>query len=266
MVDRDSCGLRGVPAGDRDDQLVRRSRIETPERHCRAVAPESSQAFGRERGCRLLRFPMSADDQQRQRGDAAGDELQQLERRVVCCVKVVQQHDEGAAPCEGVQHRRDGIEELEACRRRSRRSARYEARDLDSRRGLGRGGCTPLVEMRDRTQHLDPRPQRRRVGPVPAPAPGDGHAARGRQCRDFLQESGLADTGLAADEEDATAAGENTVDRFAQHRQLPSPVDELRPMSAGHAVVGSPQTSIRSSHARSSRTHAEQRTCRRDER
>lgn len=139
---------------------------------------------------------------QRGTGQLAGKEGEELARRGVGPVQVVDHHQEWPAP----RRRQEVLGHLlvEAEARFGGVAGGTSLESFGEAHGQGlTGAATGLVVVVQRPQHLDPGPVRRGAGCFGAAAPADGHALGGGNGRRLLDEAGLADARFALDEDHA---------------------------------------------------------------
>ena len=198
-------GVRG--AEGLDDQLRQR-----------AVAAQVVAQAPQRMGAREIVRAVGGDDQERQLVQARRERREQLERGLVGGVDVVEQHDGRALGDHRAQAAADRLEQRRAVLRGPRLAQLgEEQRQVRPQRAAGR------------------EPVRR--APQVAPHGGDDRAERraaaGRDAADqeavaerLLDEAGLADAGLAGDQQERAAAGPRGGERGPQPRPLAVASDE----------------------------------------
>ena len=224
-------GQRAVAlAGDERRELVPRER---PELH-RERDPAAPQPGGQPVHRVVLAHrvvPPRRDDQHAAVVDGVRQEGEEVERRPVGPVQVLEhQHD-----------RRGGAETLE---RRAHRLEQVQlrlagVRGRRSRRAASRAAGATAPGSPSRTARAAQRPERldeREVGQggadeVDAPAREHGRAAPARPLRQLAGQPRLADAGGAGDQGGRAAPGRRSVERLLEPRQLRRPADE--PVAGG---------------------------------
>jgi hypothetical protein len=156
------------------------------------------------------------DHEHRQVRERLGQRRQELERRLVGPVEVVEDEQHGAVGREVRERREDGLDERRAVGRRSRRAELGQ-----DHRQMWRERAEPVERVRVGAQPRAKRGDKRAVGR------GAGLHGRARQDQRVglaLGEPGdqprLADAGVAADEQDAAGAAARAVERRAEPREL----------------------------------------------
>src|SRR6266545_6794386 len=148
----------------------------------------------RERRRELRSLGVGPDDLELELGELAGDEGEQLERRIVGSVQVV-------------EHEQD---RLRCARDAEKLPDRAEQRETV----IGRG------KLADSAQRLTPGPVRRRISVLPAAAPEDARAALLCTARELVRQPGLAHAGGSRDEKQPSPAGDRVVEPRKKLRQL----------------------------------------------
>jgi hypothetical protein len=183
----------------------------------------------------LVELAPGGQDQGPGGGQAAGQEGEQLQRRRVGPLEVVEDHDQRPLPGGGQQHRGELVEQPDPGGRV--RLAGLRERDRPGQLGQqprrrGQPGGEPsqaLVGRDQRPQHLHPGPVGRRPLPLPAPAPGDPGAAPlgvgGRR----RGHRGLAGAGLAGQQHQPAPAGGGGLGGAAELGEQLVPPDEPVP-------------------------------------
>lgn len=206
---------------------------EALERQARRGAREAAEG-GREIGARVrLGVAVRGDRQQRDVRQRARDELQREQRRGVGPVQVVEHDDERTLLRDRRQQRRERVEEPEASlvgvqlgrlRGRSERPGELWQQAGDPRGALGER-CAQRRGVGATAEHapdLHPGPVRGRPAAVPAAAPRPRGAARRGVLDELARERGLADAGLARQQDQAAAAGEGAFQARVELRKLAS--------------------------------------------
>lgn len=198
--------------------------VQARERDRRRMASHAGEGIAGRRHEARLGVAVRAEDRDRLRAHALGDEQQQLERRQIGGVQIVE-HDRDRPLARAVsQHASDrieapkptrgGIARVGRCGRHP--ELRHELRDLGERRGLD-----PRSSVReDLAQHFDPRPQRRGTTGLPRSAPGDAHTRALGRVRERARERRFADARLAVDEQHGAAPRRRIFDRLLHEREL----------------------------------------------
>ena len=159
-----------------------------------------------------LALAVGAHDQDRGIGDRLGDEAQHHERPRVGGVQVVEHDDQRSLARRLDEELRDRVEQPEARRL-----------GID---GLGRGARELLEVAAERAYRLDPWPIDRGAALLPAATRGRPPAALGGLSGELLHQAGLADAGLAAQQEESAAPLSRLIEPGAKLHELGGPADE----------------------------------------
>jgi hypothetical protein len=177
------------------------------------------------------------------------DELEQLQRRAVGPVEVVEHDDEAVLPGHGREKAAHDVEEPETRALRVRAVAYGEVRQAFAQHGedvhqLRR----PRAGRRDRgleADLIDPAPERGVPGPegrcravLPAASPPQRDAARLRFGGEHAGEPRLPDAGLPGEQSDAAAPGQRARERGLELGDFPFTIDE-RDLIHGYSVRAS---------------------------
>nr|WP_322747077.1 MULTISPECIES: hypothetical protein [unclassified Frankia] len=176
---------------------------------------------------------VGGDDEHRGVRKFPGQIGQQQHRGLVGAVQVVDDDDEAAAFTGQPDHGAHRVEQTESGRRVGLAGGAIDqALDVgpprsESLRVQTRHRRGSAVRVGDQSpQHLDPGPGRRRATVLPAAA-GDRADPGGRGVREqFVQEPGLADPGLAAEQHEPAAARACSVQPVDEQAQLSVPADQ----------------------------------------
>ena len=183
----------------------------------------------------------STEQEYAARGELAGDELQQKERRRVGGVEIVQHEQDRPARGSRAQKLRDSVEQpkarsLRIKRRRLGDAARKELAQLRKDLRDVRGARTELCAQRLRLRLADVAAKRLHPGPVggsaarlPAATDEHAHPARARTTDQLLGEAALADPRLADEQEEAAMPGQRILEPREQCTQLSLAADEGAP-------------------------------------
>ena len=171
------------------------------------------------------------DDQDAGAAQAAGDEREQAQRRAIGDVQIVEHQQQRRARGGRAQEAPDGVVEREAGGLRGGAGGvggqagepgaqLGEQRRQRGRPGAQRGGQPGRLLLLDqRAQHLYPGPVGGRALGLPAAPPQDAHVGGGAGGQ-LVGQAGLADPGLADQQEEASVAGARVGERALQRPQL----------------------------------------------
>jgi hypothetical protein len=199
--------------------------------------------------------PVGRHDHERQVGDVGSGEVEELERRPVGPLQIVDHDHDRAGPRQPSHHGGGRLHETEAGGFGVGRRPVLDAdagTDADltgelAERGEDRdqvGGAVPegvaLVVLRElvdqRAQDPGPGPERRGAASGVAATPRDHHVPPGGLRRQLLDQPGLADAGLAADHRDAPAAGHDLAQVGPQRVHLRTSPDQVGVAGVGVGV------------------------------
>jgi hypothetical protein len=177
--------------------------------------------------------------------------LQELERRGIGPLRVVEDDQERAFLREQVQQPVDRIEEPEAVLRRAGRTGCRFVTGEHVGGEPGEFGGQPVISRQGRqvdaigdgAQDLPPRPVRRGAGSLRCASPHDDGVRRLRHGGQLLDQPRLPDPGLSAAQHQLRPAGTGRGESVLEDRELPVTADErgahgrsLQPAGTGHGV------------------------------
>ena len=214
VVERVHQGGRRPVRQQRREQLRRRRLVERRERQivevtaaAQVVAQPAEHVVAREPGGAI-----GADDQQRQLLQGGREPAQQRERRLVGPLQVVQQHERGA---DRLERAPDGLEDRRPV------AARRRLAELGQQQRQVPAQRPEAVEpVRAGAQESAQDGHQRAVGSDGGAAPRAAQHEHVRPRRELLGEPGLADAGLAAQEQQRAVAVAGPHERVGQQRAL----------------------------------------------
>ena len=202
------------------DQLAGASLVERLEGDLgqHAVAAQVMPQPPQRMRARQLVGAIGGDDQQRQLAQRQRERRQQLDRRVVGPLQVVEQERRRALGDDRGQRAADRLDERGAI------AARARLAELGEEHGEVAAQRTAAVETAgDRSQVLAQRADDRAVG---RPGRRRGAAQEAHAGERLLGQPRLPDPGLAGEQEQAAAAGRGAIKRGAQSRPLELAADQ----------------------------------------